>query len=243
MNFEHRHKNKNKYKNEEIGVSIVSQSEHLVVVDVKKEEKKIQRKDADARGRILDIALKAFADRGFDGVSTTELAKAAGVTQPLIHYHFKSKKALWQTIVRNSFAVLNQEYIQPLHKASGLSNTELAEKAIQDFVEFVARRTEFVQILMSESTQNTSRLEWMVEELLEPCMQDLRSAYAEGVKLGILVDMPMAQLVSLVLGAASQFFVMGSLNSKLFHVDVSNDVHAAIHISTAVKMLKKALIV
>ena len=229
-------------------VSIVTQEDvnsaiNNPVQTVTKVEKKTPKKDADARGRILLIALKSFADRGFDGVSTTELAKAAGVTQPLIHYHFKSKKALWQTIVRNSFAVLNEEYIQPIHRAEGLSNIQRAEKAIEDFVSFVARRTEFVQILMSESTQQTARLDWLVEELLEPVMQDLRNAYMEGVHLGVLVDMPMAQLVSLVLGAASQFYVMDSLNMKLFNVDVMNEVHSEIHIVTVVEMLKKALIV
>lgn len=206
-------------------------------------EKKSPKRDADARGRILDIALKSFANRGFDGVSTTELAKAAGVTQPLIHYHFKSKKALWQTVVRNSFAVLNEEYIQPLHQISGCTSLARAERAIEDFVGFVARRTEFVKILMSESTQSTARLEWLSEELLEPCMQDLQEAYKEGVNLGILVDMPMAQLFSLVLGAASQFFVMGALNETLFKVDVSLDDHIKIHTSTVVKMLKRALII
>lgn len=237
-------------------MSIMSQAEDVVVKNLKTEElsvelqvelpkkapKKTTKKDADARGRILSIALKAFADRGFDGVSTTELAKAAGVTQPLIHYHFKSKKALWQTVVRNSFAVLNEEYIQPMHRISGLSSIELAEKSIENFVSFVARRTEFVQILMSESTQHTQRLEWLVSELLEPCMQDLRSAYSDGVQSGVLVEMPTAQLVSLVLGAASQFFVMGSLNQALFNVDVRDKENADIHIATVVKMLKKALI-
>ena len=224
-------------------ISTETEVENAPVVEaVEKVEKKAVKKDVDARVRILEIALTAFADRGFDGVSTTELAKAAGVTQPLIHYHFKSKKALWQTVVRNSFAVLNEEYIQPIHRATGLTHIEKAEKAIEDFVAFVARRSEFVQILMSESTQQTARLEWLVEELLEPCMQDLKNAYSEGVSMGILVDLPMASLVSLVLGAASQFFVMGSLNMQLFSVDVSEEAHSQAHIDTVVKMLKKALI-
>jgi len=206
-------------------------------------ENKVPKKDADARGRILSIALSSFAKRGFDGVSTTELAKAAGVTQPLIHYHFKSKKALWQTVVRNSFAVLNEEYIQPLHKSSGITNTDLAHKAIEDFVKFLAKRTEFVQILMSESTQDSARLEWLTSELLHPVMQDLRGAYKEGVERSVLVDMPMAQLVSLVLGAASQFYVMNALNMRLFNVDVTADEHSDIHISVVVQMLKKTLVV
>ena len=240
MSTLHQHEQNSVVTQEDVAQAIKTPEPEM---PIQKVEKKSQKKDADARGRILKIALTSFANRGFDGVSTTELAKAAGVTQPLIHYHFKSKKALWQTVVRNSFAVLNEEYIQPLHKAIGVSNTQLAEKAIEDFVQFLAKRAEFVQILMSESTQESARLEWMVEELLSPVMQDLNNAYRDGVTRGVLVDMPMAQLVSLVLGSASQFYVMSTLNMRLFHVDVMEPMHSERHIATVVKMLKNALIV
>ncbi|MGB3622115.1 MAG: helix-turn-helix domain-containing protein, partial [Ketobacter sp.] len=46
----------------------------------------------DARERILAAAEALFAIRGFEGVSTTQIAKVAGITQPLIHYHFKNKE-------------------------------------------------------------------------------------------------------------------------------------------------------
>jgi len=213
-----------------------------LVVAANVETKNNHSKDHDARGRILTIALKAFASRGFDGVSTTELAKAAGVTQPLIHYHFKSKKALWQTIVRNSFAVLNDEYIQPLHRLPGLDARERSEMAIESFAQFVARRAEFAKILMAEGSQPSERMEWMVAELLTPCLQDLENAYQVGVNAGVLKAMPMAQLISLVLGAASQFFALQPLMATLFNVDTRDSAQAQIHIDNVSTMLKKALI-
>lgn len=48
---------------------------------------------------ILDAALEAFALRGFDGAGLREIAKIAGVAQPTINYHFKSKDALFKAIV------------------------------------------------------------------------------------------------------------------------------------------------
>ncbi|RLT93289.1 MAG: TetR/AcrR family transcriptional regulator, partial [Ketobacter sp.] len=53
----------------------------------------------DARERILAAAESLFAVRGFEGVSTTQIAKVAGITQPLIHYHFKNKEALWKATI------------------------------------------------------------------------------------------------------------------------------------------------
>jgi len=57
----------------------------------------------DARGeetrqRLLAAALSAFGARGYDGVSTRELARAAGVNQAAIVYHFGGKEALYTTV-------------------------------------------------------------------------------------------------------------------------------------------------
>ena len=56
-----------------------------------------------SRDRILAAALSEFANRGFDGTTTAEIARRAGVTQPLVHYHFDSKDALWYATVEEAF--------------------------------------------------------------------------------------------------------------------------------------------
>ncbi|MGI8331416.1 helix-turn-helix domain-containing protein [Actinomadura scrupuli] len=50
--------------------------------------------DLTARARIRDAALRLFADKGIDGVSVRDIAKAAGVSSGLIRHHFGSKEAL-----------------------------------------------------------------------------------------------------------------------------------------------------
>jgi AcrR family transcriptional regulator len=48
---------------------------------------------------VLDCALQAFAQAGYDGVSTRELAAAANVTLATINYHFASKQGLFDAAV------------------------------------------------------------------------------------------------------------------------------------------------
>lgn len=48
---------------------------------------------------ILDAALAAFAKNGFDGTGLREIARDAGVAQPTINYHFKTKEKLFEAIV------------------------------------------------------------------------------------------------------------------------------------------------
>ena len=70
---------------------------------------RIPRTSADpTRERILAAALDLFSERSFDGASTREIAAQAGVTQPLLNYHFRSKDALWYTAVDGLFERLAQ---------------------------------------------------------------------------------------------------------------------------------------
>jgi len=50
--------------------------------------------------RVLGVAERLFAARGFDGVSIHDLTVAAGVSRPALYYHFGSKQAIYAAAVR-----------------------------------------------------------------------------------------------------------------------------------------------
>ncbi len=54
------------------------------------------------REQLLDTAVTLFATKGFSGATTAELARAAGVTEPIIYRHFKSKKDLFIAVIERT---------------------------------------------------------------------------------------------------------------------------------------------
>ncbi|MEM1414485.1 MAG: helix-turn-helix domain-containing protein [Myxococcota bacterium] len=50
------------------------------------------------RTRALAAAVEEFAERGFEAGSLRSVARRAGLSQPLISYHFGSKQALWEAV-------------------------------------------------------------------------------------------------------------------------------------------------
>ena len=54
---------------------------------------------AQRREQLLDTAAKLFADLGYSGATTAELARAAGVTEPIIYRHFASKRDLFVALI------------------------------------------------------------------------------------------------------------------------------------------------
>lgn len=50
----------------------------------------------ETRKRIIDVALRLFGERGFEGASTREIAKAAGVNAPALQYYFDNKEGVYR---------------------------------------------------------------------------------------------------------------------------------------------------
>jgi AcrR family transcriptional regulator len=53
------------------------------------------------RQRILDAAVDAFAARGYDAASMSEIAAASGITKPVLYDHFPSKQRLFVELMEN----------------------------------------------------------------------------------------------------------------------------------------------
>lgn len=59
---------------------------------------------AQRREQLLDTAAKLFAVHGYAGATTAQIAKAAGVTEPIIYRHFESKRDLFIALIERTGA-------------------------------------------------------------------------------------------------------------------------------------------
>lgn len=54
------------------------------------------------RAQLLDVAAGLFSERGYARATTAEIARAAGVTEPVIYRHFESKRDLFVALVEQT---------------------------------------------------------------------------------------------------------------------------------------------
>src|ERR1041385_3545198 len=60
----------------------------------------VPRLSAEARKEaIVEAVQDLFAEKGFEGTTTRELAKAAGVSEALLYKHFPSKESLYAAML------------------------------------------------------------------------------------------------------------------------------------------------
>src|SRR5258708_7436807 len=56
------------------------------------------------RADVLRVAVAQFAKRGYQGTSTEDVARAAGISQPYLFKMFATKKTLFLALVEHGFA-------------------------------------------------------------------------------------------------------------------------------------------
>lgn len=85
--------------------------------------------------RILDAAARMFGREGFRGASMNAVARAAGVSKGLLHYHFQSKEHLLIEAVRATFRQLHRRFDERFQRGErGLGPTVEALDALWDSV-------------------------------------------------------------------------------------------------------------
>lgn len=94
---------------------------------------------------LIDTAVRLFAEQGYDGTTTLQISREAGVTEPLIYYHFKGKEELFTHILKGAF----DEYVGrlealPLDTPTEFEKIENLIHVTQQAVEEMPRRTRLV---------------------------------------------------------------------------------------------------
>ena len=96
------------------------------------------------RARLLEVATRLFSERGFEAVSTREIAGEAGTTLPSISYHFESKEGLYRAVLSSVATVLADALLPASAAASkALARSEDARPqvlaALHDLLDLHAR--------------------------------------------------------------------------------------------------------
>ena len=123
------------------------------------------------RGRILDAAMRLFAERGYNAVTNADIAEAAGLTRGAMLYHFASREALAEAAVSHIQAARTALFEEAFNKPQGNVNTAdhvidtywalLHELPFQAFrsLEAAARSDADLQTLLNPALEEFDRAE------------------------------------------------------------------------------------
>jgi TetR/AcrR family transcriptional regulator len=144
----------------------------------------------EVRKRILDSALQAFAEKGFDGATTRQIAGRANVPLGLLRYYFGDKLKLWQASVDQAFGELRSGLdattFMPRSAAEDRDPVSVIRAGIRAHVHFVAKNPEFVRLMHEEGKRRGPRMRWLVDRHVTPLFERLVPVIAHLQELGRL---------------------------------------------------------
>ncbi len=169
----------------------------------------------DTRSGILDAALEAFAEAGFEAMSVRELTRRLGVSHNLVHHHFGSKEDLWRAALDHGAGPTAKDLLELLGDSVGSPDSkQILREGLERAVTLLTRRPAVARIIAAESARPGPRLDYLYERYLGPMVDILSRFLAESRMHGVRdVDSRVAALF--VLSSASAQFTHGALANKL----------------------------
>ena len=169
-----------------------------------------QRMAAARREQILQTALKLFAARGFDGTSTRQIAKEAGITEGLIFHYFPTKASLLTAILEDRLEgrkAFRSELRPLLEGAGGSPAPEVLGAVASGWLATLRRDEEFIVVLFATAQTNPEvRAAW--QGLIREGTELLTGFLASRVAAGELrEDLPLETAATMFVSSLMIFFL------------------------------------
>lgn len=141
-------------------------------------------KGSDKRARIIDAAIKVFAERGFHTATVSEIAKAAGVADGTIYLYFKGKDDLLLRLFDEKMTELLAEARAELEREK--SAPDKLARFIQLHLSLVERNPELASVLIVELRQSAQFLKAADRAKLAAYVDLIAEVVREGQESGQL---------------------------------------------------------
>jgi len=167
---------------------------------------------------ILETAERLFLEKGFALTSTTEIAKAVGCNQALVHYYFRTKDNLFNTIFEQKFRML----FENLYASQSFENIPFTEKvrhAVESHFDLLTKNPKLPLLVATELSRLPENLENLRNklqavpfELFTKLNNELQQEIAEGrVRKIELIDI----IITMVTLNAGLFILLPIANGIL----------------------------
>jgi TetR/AcrR family transcriptional regulator, cholesterol catabolism regulator len=131
---------------------------------------------------IIEAAARVFAERGFHGATTQDIADVLGIRQASLYYYFASKEDALEQVCRQGVGGYH-EAAKAIAKGPGRAADKLA-RLIQSHLSPLTDRSDFVRVFLNErqhlpteSRRRIGKLSRALERLFEDVLR-------EGVRRG-----------------------------------------------------------
>jgi AcrR family transcriptional regulator len=175
--------------------------------------------DQETRQRLLEVASRLFAERGFHHVTVRDICSEAEANVAAINYHFRDKSALYKEVLQPMMDFMNETY-RLAHKADPSATPE---ERLRHYVRVVLHRVlgegatcRHGRLMAREMVDPTPGLDLIIEQVIRPNSRRLHALVSE--LMGIPLTDPR---IGLCVGSI-QTQIFGHINNPIIDRLVPN---------------------
>ncbi len=112
--------------------------------------------DLSTEQKILEAAKKVFIQKGLDGARLEEIATEAGINKALLHYYFRSKENLFETIFDQMIEKIVPNFTVIIESSKPIE--EKIELFVHRYIDFVGENPQIPVFLITEVNRNPQRM-------------------------------------------------------------------------------------
>lgn len=180
------------------------------------------------RKDLLTSAIKLFGERGFDGVSLSQIAGRAGTDIGLTRYYFGSKESLWKASIDHLAELLRAE-LENIVGAESPTKTEQMKAVIRWFIIISARYPELSRIIVFDGNDDGTRGQYVAERLVEPFYALMSELIAGAKSEGTIADVAPRTIFFMITHGGSFPMALPALTNKFPGGDISKPANLSKH--------------
>jgi TetR/AcrR family fatty acid metabolism transcriptional regulator len=133
-------------------------------------------KSEQRKKHILDAALNAFAENGYERTSISVICSRAGIARPTLYQYFKDKRSLFRELLEGYLAQVHEiihAKQQAKDKNKAFSEREAMQSVHEELLkEFVGNR-DFFTIIFKEAKARNAETEDIVKGMMQAMVKEL----------------------------------------------------------------------
>lgn len=159
---------------------------------------------------ILDAAEKLFLEKGFDATSTTQIAREVGCNQALVHYYFRTKDNLFNTIFESKFRTFFQQIFDTT-KLTTLSFADKIKHIAETHFDLIAVNPLLPRLILNELSrkpENVGVLRDKLHILPEQMFESLNKEMQDEISAGRIKNITILDLIATILSLNVAIFII-----------------------------------
>ena len=177
---------------------------------------------SDRQQQIVETAIKLIADKGIQNLTTKNLAKEIGISEPALYRHFSSKLEILKAVIIN-FQIKMKPALQKLNKSTNSLNK--IESFILEHLKIISQNPDFAKVIFSEANfQNEDELILKMNNMMNQSHKILETVVQSGQSNNeIRIDISSLSIIRMIIGSMRLLVTQWSMSGMIFNLETEGE--------------------